>query len=943
MMQYITAGLTNDRISGIIIVGVDYGHLNIYYNKGEGILSADVNTENKTQILYHTLDQEEVYKLLDTNPNGLTSEEAANRLLKYGRNELEEGKKKTIFQKFLDQFKDLMIIVLLIAAIIAGITGEIADTLIIIAIVVLNAIMGVVQENKAEKSLEALKKMSSTYAKVRRDGDVIEIKSEELVPGDIVLIEAGDFVPADLRLTHAINLQIEEAALTGESVPVDKSVETLHDPELVLGDRKNLAYSSSPVTYGRGEGIVVATGMNTEVGKIASRISSTEEQETPLQRKLGEMTKILTIGILIIAAITFVVGIYEGREILNMFLTAIALGVAAIPEGLPAIVTIVLAIGVQKMAKRNSIVRKLSAVETLGSTEIICSDKTGTLTQNKMTVLQVYVNNQIIKTEDFVDYQKDPTCDVFLQALALCNDVRIPGGAEVTAQTNGNNGEEPLKLIGDPTETALAFFSLIKGLNKHKLEMSMPRVGELPFDSKRKLMSTINSNEGKPRVFTKGAPDILLERCTHILINNEVLEMDDNYRKAILEANHTMASQALRVLGIAIKDIDTVPEHPTTEELENNLIFVGLTGMIDPPRPEVKDAVAKCAEAGIRPIMITGDHRDTAAAIAKEIGIAKDDSEVITGAELSNIPDDEFFENVTKYSVYARVSPEHKVRIVEAWKKHGRIVAMTGDGVNDAPALKASDIGIGMGITGTDVAKGVSNMVLADDNFATIVVAVEEGRKIYSNIRKTIQYLLSSNLAEILTIFIGTLLNWEVLKPIHILWVNLVTDSLPALAISFEQAESDVMKEPPRDPKANFFAEGLGVRLIYQGICIGFLTLLAYYIGGHAYNHEVAMTMAFATLSFIQLFHAFNVRSADKSLLTIGIFSNKYVVGAFIIAGLMQYLVIAIPALNGLFHTAHLDATEWGIVFLLSFAIIPIVEIVKLIGRIVRRSKAKNQ
>ncbi len=900
----------------------------LFVNKEEGILSTCIQN-NET--LFHTIDADEVIEILKSDSEGLTSSEAEARLTEYGRNQLDEGKKTTVFEMFFNQFKDLMIIVLLVAAVISGITGEIADTFIILAIVIINAIMGVVQESKAEKSLDALKKMSTTHAKVKRDGEIIDLSSEDLVPGDIVLLDAGDFVPADMRLLHIASLQIEEAALTGESVPSDKIAGKIDDPELVIGDRKNMAYSSCPVTYGRGKGIVTATGMKTEVGKIATNISEAETRETPLQQKLGEMTKLLTIIILIVAVVIFIVGILEKREILEMFLTAISLAVAAIPEGLPAIITIVLAIGVQKMAKRNTIVRKLSAVETLGSTEIICSDKTGTLTQNKMTVQEVYVNETIIKAPEFEEEMHDKTGKVFINSLALCTDVNIHGGVETSY---GVTGQEPVKMMGDPTEIALVMFSLIKGTNKHRLEVEMPRKSELPFDSKRKLMSTINDNSGKPRVFTKGAPDILLDRCSRIAIKDQILEMTDSHRDAIKKANHEMAAKALRVLGMAFKDIDTIPENLVSEELENNLVFIGLTGMIDPPRPEVYDAVKKCADAGIRPIMITGDHRDTAAAIAMDLGIIKDETQVITGSELSNICDEDFEKLVVNYSVYARVSPEHKVRIVNAWKKHGKITAMTGDGVNDAPALKASDIGIGMGITGTDVAKGVSNMVLADDNFATIIVAVEEGRKIYSNIRKTIQFLLSSNLAEVLTLFVGTMLSWIVLLPIHILWVNLVTDSLPALAISMEKAESDVMKHPPRNSQQSFFADGMGVRIIYQGICIGVLTLAAYFIGQHVYNHDVAMTMAFCTLSFVQLFHAFNVRSHDKSIFTIGIFSNIYVVGAFIIAGLMQVAVVALPFINKLFKVSPLSLEQWLITLGLAFAIIPIVEVVKLVKRI---------
>lgn len=880
--------------------------------------------------LFHTLDGENTLERLNSCLEGITEEEAAKRINIYGKNELIEGKKKTILQMFLEQFKNVMVIILLIAAVISGLTHELTDSFIILAVVIINAVLGVVQENKAEKALSALKKMSSPYAKVKRNCKVAQIKSEELVPGDIVLLEAGDYVPADMRLLQSASLKIEEAALTGESVPAEKVTGKIDKPDIVIGDRRNMAYSGSSVTYGRGMGVLTATGMSTEVGKIATHISSHEAQETPLQKKLGEMTKYLTIGIIVISIVIFLAGILQGRDYLEMFLTAISLAVAAIPEGLPAVITIVLAIGVQKMAKRNSIIRKLSAVETLGGTEIICSDKTGTLTQNKMTVKEVYINSALIKAEDLT--ADDSSVAMFVHSLVLCNDSKVVR----------EDQETTVSFIGDPTETALASFALSKGFQKDQMDKLIPRMSEIPFDSERKLMTTINEMNEKLRVLTKGAPDVLLDRCTGILLDGKVEPLTRKHRENIINANKAMASKALRVLGVAFKDIEEIDEAPTSEKIEAELVFAGLVGMIDPPRAEAKEAVRICKEAGIRAIMITGDHRDTAAAIAKELNIITDESEVITGIELNAISDGDFENRVTKYSVYARVSPEHKVRIVNAWKKRGKVVAMTGDGVNDAPALKASDIGIGMGITGTDVAKGVSNMVLSDDNFATIVVAVEEGRKIYSNIRKTIQFLLSSNLGELVTLFIGTMLNWTVLLPIHILWVNLVTDTMPALALGMEKAEKDIMKQKPRKASSSFFSEGFGISILYQGILKGLITLTAYYIGLKFYSQEIAITMAFATLGLIQLTHSLNVRSNTKSLFKLGLFSNLYSVGAITIAAILQLIVIIVPSFNSIFHVKPLNLEQWLIVIAASLIIIPIVEIVKLIVNRRTRQAAGN-
>ena len=871
-------------------------------------------------VAFHSEEPQKALEILNSSMEGLTEEEARKRIDIYGRNELEEGRKKTILEKFLEQFKDIMITILLVAAGISGFMHELTDSIIILVVVVINAVMGVVQESKAEKALDALKKMSTPFVRVRRNGEAAQIKTELVVPGDIVFLEAGDILPADMRLLQSASLKIEEAALTGESVPVEKTIHKLEKSDLVIGDRKNMAYAGSSVTYGRGMGVVTATGMMSEVGKIAGHLTETETQVTPLQKKMAELSKYLTVGILILSAVIFLAGVLQGREYLEMFMTAVSLAVAAIPEGLPAVITIVLALGVQKMAKRNAIIRKLSAVETLGSTEIICSDKTGTLTQNKMTVKEVYLDNSL-KSAEALD-ESDKSFAVFVHSLVLCNDSKVSGADK------GN-----ISIMGDPTETALVSFGMTKGFSKNTLEGLIPRVEEVPFDSERKLMSTIHGINGRYRVITKGAPDVLLGKCKGMYINGEEMPLGQKQLEEITGANRSMAEKALRVLAVAIRDMDTLPESITPETIEKDLLFVGLVGMIDPPRPEVKEAVRVCAQAGIRPIMITGDHRDTAAAIAKELGIIEDESQVITGSGLNEISEEAFAEEVTRYSVYARVSPEHKVRIVNAWKKRGKVVAMTGDGVNDAPALKSSDIGIGMGITGTEVSKGVSNMVLADDNFATIVIAVEEGRKIYSNIRKAIQFLLSSNLGEITTLFIGTMLNWTVLLPIHILWVNLVTDTLPALALGMEEAEPGIMKQKPRKANSSFFSEGVGISIIYQGVLKGLLTLTAFYLGLKLYSLEVAETMAFATLGLIQLAHSLNARSNDKSLFKLGMFTNKYLNGAIIIAAFLQLVVIVVPFLADIFKVTMLNLQQWAIVLAASISIIPIVEVVKLTHR----------
>ncbi|AIQ68536.1 cation-translocating P-type ATPase [Paenibacillus graminis] len=886
----------------------------------------------KDSVAYHTLDTAEVMKRLNTREQGLSPDEAAQLLERHGRNVLKETQTKSLLAKFIEQFKNVMIFILLAAAVLSGILGEWTDTVIILLVVILNAVLGVIQENKAEQALEALKSMSSPLARVRRGGQVAEIKSEELVPGDIVLLEAGNVVPADVRLLETASLQTEEAALTGESLPSDKQAGELEGEDLVLGDRTNMAYMSSSVTYGRGVGVVTATGMETEVGRIAGFISEADSDVTPLQKKLDELGKYFTFIILGVCVVIFAVGLLEGRELLDMLLTSISLAVAAIPEGLPAIVTIILALGVQRMAKRKAIIRKLPAVETLGSTEIICSDKTGTLTLNKMTVEKLYVDGQ--KADAGSSIAGLPGSERLVQAMTLCNDSSIDEGKE-TEQTKSGKA-----ILGDPTETALVDYALSIGTDKRELEKKYPRKGELPFDSDRKLMTTIHEVEdGRFRVLTKGAPDVLLSRCSHIYADGEVIPLTEEHSRRITENNKALADEALRVLAFAFRDHDRLPAEISTEKTERELVFAGLVGMIDPPREEVRDAVAVCRKAGIRPVMITGDHRDTAASIAIRLGIIEDDKAVLTGRELDQISEGDFAGKVSDYSVYARVSPEHKVRIVKAWRQKGKIVAMTGDGVNDAPALKAADIGVGMGITGTDVAKGVSDMVLADDNFTTIVVAVEEGRKVYSNIRKSIQFLLSANLGEVLTLFIATMIGWRILEPIHILWINLVTDTLPALALGLEKAGSDVMARKPRKSSSSIFAGGVGSGIIYQGIIEAALTLLVYYWAHTHYNEGVAVTMAFATLGLLQITHAFNVRSNTKSLFQIGWFTNPYMLGASVISGLLLVLVIIIPGLNEWFGVSHLSGLQWGIVCGAAAAIIVIVELVKIGLRISGKSK----
>ena len=887
---------------------------------------------------------DDIEKELSTNvKNGLNSEEVQQKREKYGFNELQEKKKKSIWIKFLEQFKDFMIIILIIAAVISGIVGYMqgegfTDSIIILIVVVMNAVIGVMQENKAEKSLEALKKMSSYSAKVLRDGKVTVVPSRELVPGDIVIMETGDYVPGDIRITEAINLKSQEASLTGESVPVDKCADILENEDVNLGDRKNMLFSSSLITYGRGKGIVVETGMNTEVGNIAGMLNSVEETETPLQQKLNKLGKSLGIMAIVICIIIFIIGLAYGKNVIDMFMTAVSLAVAAIPEGLAAVSTIVLAIGVQRMVKRNAIVKKLPAVETLGSASVICSDKTGTLTQNKMIVQKLFANGNI-KSVEAVNNEEELSKTVLIGLL--CNDTKIVSKEELT---------------GDPTETALTSLALNWGHKKEELD-KFKRVSEIPFDSERKLMTTVNKYEDKYIVCTKGGVDELLEICNKISINGEIKEITKEDIKKIQSANEELAGNALRVLGMAYKYVENKPTNEEMEKIEGELIFTGMCGMIDPPREEVKLAVAKCKEAGIKTVMITGDHKITAMAIAKSLGILKDDSEAITGAELEKMTEEELDSNIRKYSVYARVAPEHKVRIVKAWQKAGETVAMTGDGVNDAPALKQADIGCAMGVVGTDVSKEAADVILTDDNFATIVSAVEEGRRIYANILKAIEFLISSNIGEVVLLLVCMLITpllsqafnidinlIEPLLPMHILWINLVTDSLPALALAVDPAEDDIMKRKPNKDKG-VFTKSRVWRVVYQGVMIGLITLAAFIIGlatpeeilpeieglsAEEVKVEIGQTMAFVALAFSELVHVFNVRNAKKSVFKSHPFKNKMLLLALAASAMLMIVILAVPALRTIFSIPILPTQNIIELIILVLSPIVIVEIMKL-------------
>ena len=889
----------------------------------------------------------EVEKELKTDlEKGLSKEKIEERQEKYGFNELQQVAKKSLFQRFLEQFKDFSIIVLIIAAIVSGIVGVlqgegITDTIIILIVVIVNAIIGVAQESKAEKSLEALQKLSDHASKVIRNENMEVVPSKELVPGDIVVLDTGDYIPADLRIIEAVNLKTQESSLTGESVPVEKTSEIIEEQEIGIGDRKNMLFSSSLVTYGRGKGIVVETGMTTEVGKIAGMINSTEKQETPLQQKLDKLGKTLGIAALVICAVIFILGILQGKEIISMFMTAVSLAVAAIPEGLVAVSTIVLAIGVQKMVKKNAIVKRLPAVETLGSATVICSDKTGTLTQNKMTVEKIFWNDATREARNISDDEIDEELTKLVYANMLCNDTKISSDGTLT---------------GDPTETALVDMGFKLNFDPSIYDR-MERVEEIPFDSDRKLMTTVNKVGDKYVVYTKGGIDEILKRCNSYEIGGQISEELESYINKIRQENEKMAQNALRVLGCAYKEIDHIPTKEEMKTIENDLIFIGMVGMIDPPREEAKLAVEKCKTAGIKTVMITGDHKITATAIAKKLGILENDDEAITGLELEQMTDEELEKNVRHYSVYARVSPEHKVRIVKAWQKNGEVVAMTGDGVNDSPALKKADIGCAMGIVGTDVAKEAADVILTDDNFATVVSAVEEGRKIYDNILKVIQFLLSSNIGEVVVLFFATLLTplfskWfgitdinglEILLPIHILWINLVTDSLPALALAFDPANSDIMQRKPIKPGKGIFTKGMTWRVVYQGIMIGGLTLAAFMIGLATTKEpigtltldqskiEVGQTMAFVTLALSELVHVFNVRDNKKSIFKTGIFNNMKLIGAIIISAVLMFVILLIPGLREIFSIPVLPKENIIELICLVLAPIVLVEIFKLL------------
>lgn len=850
----------------------------------------------------------------DTNiTNGLSSKAAEELLSKNGKNKLIAKKKKTLLELFLSQINDVMIYILIAAALISALVGEVSDSIIIVIVILINAIIGVVQENKAEKALEALKSLSTPKALVKRDGNILEIPSEDVVLGDLVIIDAGRYIPADLRLIESINLQVDESAFTGESLPAEKdSSIVLSSDDVAIGDKSNMAFMSTLATYGRGSGIVVSTGMDTEIGKIAKMLDTENDNITPLQKNLVHLGKILGIGAVSISILMFIISMFQGRDFLQMFMTSISLAVAAIPEGLPATVAIVLALGVQRMSKENAIIRKLPAVETLGSVNIICSDKTGTLTLNKMTVKKAFINNISIDVNELnLNKNEDK---ILVEGMILCNDA--------TSIKESKSG--------DPTEIALLDVGNKFNILKDSLNLNHKRVNEIPFDSERKLMTTVNLYENKYRVFTKGAIDNILKLSTQILKDDKVLPLNDEEKKLILTASNKMSDSALRVLALAYKDTKDPSEN---SNLEDNLTFVGFMGMIDPPRKEVKNSIATSKAAGIRTVMITGDHKNTAFAIGNELGIANNISEALSGSEIDSYSQEEFNKIVNTYNIFARVSPEHKVKIVKALKSHGNIVSMTGDGVNDAPSLKFADIGVAMGITGTDVAKGAADMILTDDNFSTIVKAIEEGRNIFNNIKKSIVFLLSSNLGEVITLFTAILLNWSSpLLPIHILWINLITDSLPALALGVDPKDPNVMSEPPRNPKDNLFSNGTGVTLILLGIIIGFTTLLAFKVGEYLYPNSLAhaQTMSFVVLSGSQLILSLSMRSEKESVFKIGIFKNKKLLGAIFIGILLQISIISIPSIARIFNVFSLTLKDWLFVSLLAMIPFTFFEISKL-------------
>ena len=866
---------------------------------------------------------EDVLEKLNSSKSGLSQKEAEVRILEEGKNKLEEGKQVSLAYKFLKELTNPMTIILIVAAIISAITAayaneSFADVLIIFIVVIINGVLGVYQENKSEKAIKALQDMTALTCKVIRDNKEIIIKSEDVVVGDIVILEAGDAIPADGRIIESTSLKIEEAALTGESVAVDKTKDILslnsEEKDITIGDRKNMVYMGSSVVYGRGMVVITATGMDTEMGKIAKVLSETKESQTPLQIKLKQLSKILTYLVIGICLFIFLFSIgkaypnIEGKVFIDTFMVAVSLAVAAIPEGLATVVTIVLSIGVTNMSKKNAVIRKLTAVETLGCAQIICSDKTGTLTQNKMTVIKYYGEDD----------------KLLAKVMSLSSDAKL------------DNNEA----VGEPTECALVNYAYKLGINKNELDKIYPRVGEIPFDSNRKMMTTVHKDsEGGYIQYTKGAPDEILKHCNQILKNNERVKISKEDLEEIIKSNKEMADNALRVLCGAMRIHENLPESYTSEYLENDLIFIGLVGMIDPIREEVKDAIKECNLAGIRPIMITGDHQDTAVAIGKELGIIEDKSESITGAMLNEINDEDFEKDIERYSVYARVQPEHKVRIVNTWRKKSKVSAMTGDGVNDAPAIKNADIGVGMGITGTDVTKNVADMVLADDNFATIVGAVKEGRRIYDNIRKSIQFLLSSNLSEVVAIFFATIIGFVILKPVHLLWINLITDCFPALALGTEDAEEDIMKRKPRDTKEGIFARGLGIDIIWQGFMIAIITIIAYLVGHYIesgvwqfVSSKDGMTMAFLTMSMAEIFHSFNLRSRRHSIFTIKN-QNKFLWGAMFISLFLTTFVIYTPGISQAFGFEHISFIEYIVALLLAFTVIPIVELEKLYQR----------
>lgn len=881
----------------------------------------------------------EVFADVKSCENGLTAEESEARLQSQGKNKLAEGKKEPMILRFLKQFIEPMTLILIVAAIISAVMSGLnkefpTDVIIIMSVVVINAVLGVLQESKAEKAIDALQKIAAATSKVIRNGRIVVVKSEDLVVGDVIVLEAGDAVPADARIIECASMKAEEAALTGESVPVIKTVEAIssNGADVPLGDRKNMVFMGSTVVYGRGKAVIVGTGMNTEMGKIANALQTAKEGKTPLQQKLSQLSKVLTYMVIGICVVIFAISLIRAavdktlmndtaNTILNTFMIAVSLAVAAIPEGLATVVTIVLSIGVTNMSKRNAIIRKLTAVETLGCTQIICSDKTGTLTQNKMTVVEHYGDDE----------------KLLANAMSLCSD----------AEYDVEKGEA----TGEPTECALVNYASTLDLDKNVQKTLYPRIGEIPFDSMRKMMTTVHRDqEGAIVQYTKGAPDEIVKRCTHVYENGAVVEMTEQKRDEILAQNKAMADKALRVLAVAQKTLAKEPDDYTSEAMEKDMCFVGLVGMIDPVRPEVLPAIEECRKAGIRPIMITGDHKDTAVAIAMQLGIITDPSQAITGAELDKISDEDFANDVEKYSVYARVQPEHKTRIVNAWRAKGYITAMTGDGVNDAPSIKNADIGVGMGITGTDVTKNVADMILADDNFATIVSAAGEGRRIYDNIRKSIQFLLASNLSEVLSIFMATLLGFTIFKPAHLLWINLITDCFPALSLGMEAPEKDIMSRPPRNSKDGIFANGMGVAIAYQGVFLTAITLASFYLGrdviaqmpqhvNAAYTPaDVGSSMAFLTLSMAEIFHAFNMRSLHGSIFAIKK-QNWWLWGAGAISLALTTIVVEVPFLANAFELAKLDATEYGIALALAVTVIPLVEIVKVIARAVRKKK----